>query len=236
MVGGNSSLSRIPFVMVNGTNVSKAYMISLSQREKKFEIRVTMKERGFCIYMDGVLLTEYYHRFKDGCLKASEYIYLIVPVLEEHYGDKENVIIHSIWWGYMKSDPKLLAETRTTTPDGPPLLPQGRKGLPLRPGHKFKKGARPSKRVHEYEPLTLHVSGLPKDETAKEELLRLFDHYGIARLPNGELDARVIDGKGRGFVKLSEQKSVVEAIQFLNGAPGRTEERLKVTKAWKSSS
>ena len=189
---------------------------------KKFEFRLHFSEAGFCLYVDNELQTEYFHRFGNGIIQANQSVYLIIPTIEERYGDRENVIVHAIWWGHNDSDPARLLRQQKSNDSKP------------RPKKRSKTKSSQAKATYQYEEKVLYVAGLPRDSTAKDELLRLFAHYGMTKDSNGEYMVKTVDNQGYGFVTLESAKNVEDAIQYLDGQPGRSEGSLKVTRARKS--
>lgn len=63
-----------------------------------FEFKVQITLDGFLVYLDDVLKTKYAHRYRVD----SPLLYLIIPLEDENYGDRNEVIIHSIWFGSTK--------------------------------------------------------------------------------------------------------------------------------------
>lgn len=206
--GADKSISGLPFA-----------------KGKKFEFRLHLSEAGFCLFIDNRLQTEYFHRFGGGTIAPNQTLYLIIPTVEERYGDRENVVVHSIWWGHTDRDPNLLVRDDQDKLQGKLRMPKKRP----------KPKATQPKASYQYEENVLYVAGLPRDGTAKEELIRLFTHYGMARDEKGEYNVKAIDHQGYGFVTLESAQNVADAIQYLDGQPGRVEGTLKVTRARKPS-
>ena len=69
---------------------------SVIQKGEPFEYRVTVCERGYAVFVNGVLVSEFQHRMG---IQGVKHLYFVVPIKEETYGDEENVAIHGLWWG-----------------------------------------------------------------------------------------------------------------------------------------
>lgn len=189
------------------------------EKGSPFELRIAICENGFAIYINGELRTEYFHRFGNGKLTAGMTLYLMVPVIEERYGDRENVVVHSVWWGYIAPDDNILRRYHKVQPQQ----------------NLIRKKPKRLASTYEYEERVLFIAGLPHDGTAKQELMRLFAHYGMAKDGKGEPLVKANDNQGYGFVTLESEQNVEDAIQYLDGQPARGEGTLKVERARKTS-
>lgn len=234
---------------VGGKWVDRAKQSSMPiTKNKRFELRITITQRDFLVFLDGKHFDTFGNRADPRYLKNGESLYLIVPLVEDHYGDKEDVIIHGVWWGHRPA--------QVRTPSGgssSALSPQkkfhhmngmrphassfgsgygGHHGGGARGGHTG--GHRRPRASQQLEEKVLFVSGLPKESTsAFNECLRHFEQFGIERDHNGQPRIRVMEGRDFGFVTLQDESKIQEAIKFLHGKPGQPGLILSVSRARK---
>ena len=68
-----------------------------------FKFTLVIRPNAFDVYVDDVFRCAFEHRF--GKIQKNQSLFFVVPIIENHYGDKEIVEIHKLAW------------TRTTPPE-----------------------------------------------------------------------------------------------------------------------
>ncbi|GBG32809.1 Galectin-related protein [Hondaea fermentalgiana] len=250
---GKKQIQQNAFVHGKWGRADRAVQSMPIVKNKRFELRITATPKEFLIFLDGRHFDTFANRADPRYLQPGRSLYLIVPLVEDHYGDKEDVKIHGVWWGHRParmrspshSGPAYSPNRRF--PSGPGGMSGPRPGPGGGPGGGYGGGPgfhsrgpphpgghRRPRSTPQLEEKVLFVSGLPKDTgSAFNELLRLFEHYGVEKDHNGQPRIRVIEGKDFAFVTLREESSVAEAIRFLDGKPGQAGLTLSVTRARK---
>jgi len=196
---------------------------------KIFELRITISpDLKFFVFIDGIHVSTFSNQCDITHLQPTSILYLIVPVIEEHYGDKENVRIHGVWWGYHES------ETNKIVPGASPPTnrPRSTSGSHRRGNSTHWSSSNSGTGV------TLHVSGFPglsRDEL-QTEILRLLQDYGIEHDPVSRTPRiKLFEEKGFAFVTLVNDTVASNAIQNLHGQIGRAGVRLAVSRARKQT-
>jgi len=240
---GKKNIMQNTFARGEWGTVDKSIQTFPITKGKRFELRITIHENEFHVFLDGKPLSEFKSRTDPRYLQDDRSLYLIVPLKEDHYGDKEDVKVHGVWWGnrsiHGESNGKSphfgnqqYVRPGVEPPKGHPLPP--RSSVSTAPGGSTTTHIRP--RITEYEERKLHVSGLPIDtKEAFAEMKRLFQHYDIENDQNGQSKIIVIEGKGFGFVTLTDTKNMEEAIKFLHGKPSQAGSTLSVSRARKKN-
>mmetsp|Transcript_3755 Transcript_3755/g.6597 ORF Transcript_3755/g.6597 Transcript_3755/m.6597 type:complete len:635 (-) Transcript_3755:141-2045(-) len=67
---------------------------------KRFKLQISVHPNEFVVHLDGKHLSTFRNRCESRYLEEHQSLFLVVPVVETHFGDKEDIRIHKVWWGH----------------------------------------------------------------------------------------------------------------------------------------
>jgi hypothetical protein len=191
---------------------------------RRFQLIISINPTGFDVFVDGKWISTFGNRCDSRFLQPSETLYVVVPPIEEYYGDDEVVVVNRVWWGYTSIGAGRSGVGDTIIPGyvhrngGESNGSKGTNGRSVSGGGDLHSETASSNYGGESQK-QLYVEGLPTDDAlAWNEVLRLFEKYGIVKdKHSGEPLINNFDKRGFAFVTLETAKSCDEAIKDLHG-------------------